>query len=210
MLNCPNPPTGIVRFALRSEKNTADLFEWSGTAVRKVTTEPLSKDFFKRFKDGSIDQPPYWRLSDKNINRGSAGENLILSTPYSMSPDEKTLAAGIKQKHDEFAPTKQFVFLDVNRGAILNTNDMGKWVDSISFDTQSLSVAVATSESVPKAGRYGMSWTLKEKIAAFSGHEMTYEDVIISTVGLDGIIRCSVLAAHALPHGRGFVRWDAD
>ncbi len=92
--DCPHPHEGIVRFALTSNSEKADLYEWIGSTYRKVGTTRIGKPLVDRFLPGSFYQWNYWGPEVSHITRHPEGSDVSLSTPYALSPDGSWFAAG--------------------------------------------------------------------------------------------------------------------
>jgi hypothetical protein len=69
------------------------MYEWSGTTYRKVGREDTDKAFFRSLRREVIINGNCGNLAI--VNRTVAGPGTLLSTPYSMDPGEKILAAGL-------------------------------------------------------------------------------------------------------------------
>jgi hypothetical protein len=205
LLECPNPPVGVIRFALPSSDGRPLLFEWSGKTIRKVDPELYGKDFYAQFKAGSTYKWNYWELNTPLIDRQAAGAKSFLSTPYSMSSDGRLLAAGLltENEQQDIAP-KSFVLLDVSAKTVMTSVNVGQSIDALSWDPRAMALVI-----VSRVERYRKK-TVKEQFAAAIGHPIPYEDIALTVFGLDGIPRCSTIAAQSLPYGTGQVRWDAN
>jgi len=209
LLDCPNTPNGVIRFALRSDKDTADLFEWTGRTIHKAASKPLDKEFFSQFKPGSTHVWEYWEFGPTMIGRNLVSASSILTTPYSLSGDGKLLVAGLQRQsgkidfeHD--VEPQSIVLLDVATSKVLSIVDMHQSIDALSWSPDSPLIAILSNVE-----RYGKT-TPRERLSAFSGHPIPYDDITITVIGLDGILRCSLMAAQSLPYGKGLIRWDAN
>jgi hypothetical protein len=205
--DCSMPPIGIIRFALRSDKNTVDVFEWSDRTIRKVKSEPLGDSVASQFPTSSTYKWKYWEISPAAIDRAAVSASSILSTPYAMSSDGKTLVSGLQQNNGKVdferdSEPSSLVFLEVGSSKVLNTVDIGKSIHALSWNPTSSAVVVMTIDE-----RYGKK-TLRERSAASIGHPIPYSDITLTIIGRDGVSICSVAAAKSLPYGTGFVRWD--
>jgi hypothetical protein len=204
LTNCPNPPTGVIRFALLSDKNTADLYEWSGRTYRMVGTAPLDKVFFDGFEASSTYKWNYWGADAPSINRSAAGSGSTLSSPYSVSKDGKWLAAGLLRLNEKNDPPLRFVFLEVDTSRVVHTVEIGKSIKAMSLNPQAQEVVVLseTEKYVRKS--------LRQRFASAIGHPIPYSDITLTVVGLDGSSHCSITPARSLPYGNGLVRRDSD
>jgi hypothetical protein len=99
LLDCSTPPAGIIRIALRSDEDTAEIFEWSNRKIRKVESEPVSDRLIAEFPAASTYKWKYWEISPTEVNRTAVNSNSLLSTPYAMSSDGKTLVAGLQRQN---------------------------------------------------------------------------------------------------------------
>jgi hypothetical protein len=191
---------GVIRFAVRSDKTTANMYEWSGKTYRELGSEEMDKRFFSTFKAGSNHQWNFWELA--NVNRTVVGPGTLLSTPYSMDPGEKILAAGLERKGDDIDEPTEFVFLEVATSRIIKRVEVGRSIVGLSWDPNSAAVVVMS-----RVERYGKK-SLRERLAAAIGHPISYDDIFLDVIGVDGAAHCSVAPASSIPYGTGLVRWD--
>lgn len=199
-LECQSPPMGVIRFAVLSDKRTADMYEWSGTTFIRRGREDIDKGFFLAFKAGSYHKWNFWDIAD--ISRKVAGPGTLLSTPYSMDPEAKILAAGLETEGDDIHEPKELAFLEVATARVITIVDVGRSIVGLSWDPDSTAVVVIT-----RAERYG-NRSFRERLAAAIGHPIAYADIFLDVIGVDGAVHCSIAPVSSIPYGTGFVRWE--